>query len=430
MHRRRRTFFKAVSLIASTAAVTIAIGSKGVVADDSMCASTAVDDSWNTVFDRHDGWTGADCAGTVDLRDGRALWLFGDTWISSIRGGRRLPGATMVHNSIAIHPIDRAAPWKTPNPASVRFLWGPNNAQGKPTAWAVPVTENGDRPAAGGSREWLWANGGGLAVDRPGGSRRLFVFFFHVGTNPFGKGVWTFTTLGTTLGVVENATERADRWKLRLLEIPYSPQSKPAAGKPAEAKIMWGMAACLDPDSPHPESPDALIYGTRKSGFLNDALVLARAPAARIDQFQTWRFYAGNAVWSTEVEAAKPIADGLVSEFSVERMGVASRPTWILVQSEPLLGKHICVRTAQKPVGPWSARSTVATVSDVERSRFYFTYAAKGHSILSRPGELLITYLVNSQQFGDLVHDTSIYRPKFLRLPLSAISPPQTPHNR
>lgn len=429
MHRRRRTFFKAASLFASTAAVAIAIGDKCVPADEFIRTSTAVDDSWNAVFDRRDGWTGADCAGTVELRDGRVLWLFGDTWISSIRGGKRQPGATMVNNSIAVHPVDRAAPWKAPDPASVRFFWGAKNSKGQPTAWAVPATENNNQSVAGASREWFWANGGGLAVDRPGGSRRLFVFFFHVGTNPYGKGVWTFTTLGTTLGVVENATEPADRWKLRLLEIPYCPQSKPAAGKPAEAQIMWGMAACLNPDSANREAPDALIYGIRKSGFMNDALVLARAPAATIDQFQSWRFYAGNHRWSPEVVAAKPIADGLVSEFSIERMQVASRPTWILVQSEPLLGKHIFVRTAPQPMGPWSSRSTVAIVPDVERSRSYFTYAAKGHAILSRPGELLITYLVNSQQFGDLVHDTSIYRPKFLRLPLSAISPPQTPHN-
>ena len=54
---------------------------------------TSPDDSWNAVFDRRDGWTGADVAGTVALGDGRMLWLFGDTWIGSIRGGKRLSGS-------------------------------------------------------------------------------------------------------------------------------------------------------------------------------------------------------------------------------------------------------------------------------------------------------------------------------------------------
>jgi hypothetical protein len=34
---------------------------------------------------------------------------------------------------------------------------------------------------------------------------------------------------------------------------------------------------------------------------------------------------------------------------------------------------------------------------------------------------LLVTYLVNAQNLADVVRDTTIYRPKFLRVPLSAI---------
>ena len=50
-------------------------GDRRIDADDSAKASSKIDDSWNAVFDRRDGWTGADCAGTVSLRDGRMLWL-------------------------------------------------------------------------------------------------------------------------------------------------------------------------------------------------------------------------------------------------------------------------------------------------------------------------------------------------------------------
>jgi Domain of unknown function (DUF4185) len=352
------------------------------------------------------------------------LWLFGDTWISSIRGGRRLPGARMVNNSVAVHPLDRSALWKAPDPQSVRFDWGPDSAKGEPTAWAVPATKGGGAAAANESREWLWANGGGLTVEAAGGARRLFVFFFRLRPNPLGKGVWGFAVAGTTLGVVDNVVEPVDRWKLRLLNIPFGPLSQASSDKAAEARLTWGMAACLDPGTAKRESPEALIYGIRKSGFLNDALVVARAPAMAIDDFSKWRFFAGNNQWSHNVEAARPIANGLVSEFSVEQMNCSAGPKWILVQSEPLLGKRIFVRIAFKPEGPWSLRKTIAIVPDVDRSRSYFTYAAKGHARLSRPGELLVTYLVNSQNFGDLVKDTTIYHPKFLRFPLSAIATP------
>jgi hypothetical protein len=407
------------------AILILSCGRFGVANGDSQlgpAGPTAIDESWNAAFDRHDGWTGADCAGTVNLHDGRMLWLFGDTWISSIRGGKRLPGATMVNNSIAIHPIDPTAPWKAPDPASVRFAWGATNAAGQPTAWAVPDATNSPKRTASQLREWLWANGGGLVVEGPRGTRRLFAFFFRVRTNPQGKGVWAFTVAGTTLAIVDQVSESVDRWKIRLVDFPLSAPSQASGGKPSDAEMTWGMAVCLDPETAMTKSPQVLIYGIRRSGFLNDGLVLARAPAATIDQFQTWRFFTGNGSWSTEVRTARPIADGLVSEFSVDRMKIEGRPVWILVQSEPFLGKRIFIRTALKAEGPWSARKTVATVADVQRNNSYFTYAAKGHADISRPGELLITYLVNSQEFGDLVRDTRIYRPKFLRFPLSSIS--------
>jgi hypothetical protein len=190
---------------------------------------------------------------------------------------------------------------------------------------------------------------------------------------------------------------------------------------PADAEMMWGTSACFDPESEH-SSHSALIYGIRKTGSLNDALVLARAPTAAIDQIDKWQFYDGKKSWASGAIASAALADGLVSEFSVERLKINGRTIWTLVQSEPFLGKRIFLRTAPTPQGQWSQRRTVASVLDIDRNRSYFTYAAKGHAELSRAGELLITYLVNSNQFSDLITDTQIYRPTFLRLPASFLS--------
>jgi len=383
--------------------------------------STIPDDSWNSVFDRRDGWTGADCAGTVNLGDGRMLWLFGDTWISSIRGGKRQPGAAMVNNSIAVHSIDRIAGSRVPDPKSVHFYWGAKNADGRPTAWVAPAGEASGKQLSAESREWYWPTGGGIVIAGPAASRRLFLFFFRVRTNPRGKGVWTFTVVGTTLAVIDDAAEPVDRWHVRLFDIPHSLRPKTRIDTPADAEMTWGMSACFDPESEH-SSHSALIYGIRKTGSLNDALVLARAPIAAIDQFDRWQFYDGKKSWASSATASTPLVDGLVSEFSVERLKINGRTVWTLVQSEPFLGKRIFLRTAPMPQGPWSQRRTVASVPDIDRNRSYFTYAAKGHAELSRPGELLITYLVNSNQFSDLIEDTQIYRPKFLRLPASFLS--------
>mgnify|MGYP000612110995 CR=1 FL=1 len=50
-----------------------------------------------------------------------------------------------------------------------------------------------------------------------------------------------------------------------------------------------------------------------------------------------------------------------------------------------------------------------------------FTYAAKGHPHLSAPGELLISYIVNSHDFTELVSNSSIYRPQFISVNLDPI---------
>ena len=123
----------------------------------------------------------------------------------------------MVNNSIAVHSIDQAARWKVPDPQAVRFYWGAKNAEGRPTAWIVPSGETAGQQSTLESREWFWPTGGGLAVEGPAKSRRLFLFFFRVQRNPHGKGVWGFSVVGTALG--SRSTTRPSRrtdWKVRL----------------------------------------------------------------------------------------------------------------------------------------------------------------------------------------------------------------------
>ncbi|HET6326353.1 MAG TPA: hypothetical protein VFG04_16890 [Planctomycetaceae bacterium] len=388
-------------------------------AEDTRPISQVTPDSeWNAVFDRADGWTGADAAGSVDLGDGRTLWMFGDTWIGRIRDGKRLPGARMVNNSIAVHPTDRAQPWRPPDPRSVRFFWGPLDKEGQPTAWLIPPigpgqAENRDR------RDWFWATGGGVVVSQEkGADRRLIVFLFRTRRDPDGKGVWNFATVGTSLAVIDNVSDSPERWRPRIFDIPNAGTRKDRRdGQSLE--ILWGMSAMAQPGTSG-DAGRALVFGTRKSGPFEMGLLMARVPA-EIERFGDWRFVGESNNFTSVSTAARPLANGLVSEFSIEQMHNRGRQMWVLVQSEPFLGKRIFVRTAPQPEGPWSPRREIYSVPDVAKNRAYFTYAAKGHAALSRPGELLVTYLVNSQNFGDLMSDTTIYHPKFLRVPATVI---------
>jgi hypothetical protein len=383
--------------------------------DRSPVSAVMPDPDWNAVFDRSDGWTGADAAGSIDLGDGRTLWTFGDTWIGNIRAGKRVSGATMVNNSIAVHPTDKANPWRPPDPRAVEFFWGPSDKDGHPTAWVVPPAVPG-RPESDNNHDWFWATGGGVASS-PGDGRggQLVVFLFRTRRDPRGKGVWNFTTVGTSMAIVDNVSDPPQRWRPRVVDVPGTGRIEGAAGSGAPVELLWGMSACVPRDRSEP-ARHVLLCGTRRSGPVDTALVMARAPVGSVERFGEWIAVSEPDKAKSPSVQPRSIASGLVSEFSVEQMDHNGRPTWILIQSEPLLGKRIFARTAPGPEGPWSAPRTIFSVPEVAKNRAYFTYAAKGHASLSRPGELLVTYLVNSQNFGDLVHDTTIYHPKFLRI--------------
>jgi hypothetical protein len=403
--------------LVATALCLLLLPTPSNAADDQRTVTSVTPDpEWTAIFERTDGWTGADCAGSVDLGDGRTLWMFGDTWIGKIRDGKRQPGATMVNNSIAVHLTDKSAPWRAPDPRSVQFVWGPKGKDGRTTAWAVPPAIAGEAASA---NDWLWCNGGGVVgVGQGGKGRRLVVFFFRVRHNPLGKGVWAFTTVGTCLAIVDNMPDAPERWRPKFYDLPHASSGV----SNDDREILWGLSASGERNASDNEGR-LRIFGTLRKGRLEMSLVLARAASATIDRLDLDLF--DGTAWRRNCEnCAKPLAGGLVSEFSVEEMNNAGKPTWVLIQSEPFLGKHIFARTAAKPDGPWSPRRSIYTVPDVAASRAYFTYAAKGHAALSRPGELLVTYLVNSQNLADVVRDTTIYHPKFLRVPLSAILGP------
>ena len=69
-------------------------------------------------------WLGGDVAYSIDLSQGRVLWLFGDSFIANKPGKTRRQSA-FVHNSIAIET------GYDPAHASMKFYWPESN--GKPS---------------------------------------------------------------------------------------------------------------------------------------------------------------------------------------------------------------------------------------------------------------------------------------------------------
>jgi len=64
---------------------------------------------------------------------------------------------------------------------------------------------------------------------------------------------------------------------------------------------------------------------------------------------------------------------------------------------------------ARRPEGPWSGAKPVYAVPGLDLDRDYFTYAAKGHLHLSRQDELLVTYVINANNFWEMAALTLRY---------------------
>ncbi len=427
MHCVHGRFFDADPLGIERSRKTIAIAALAVslhclvvIADEKQSAVTVItrDAAWDAAFTRTSGWTGGDVAGSVDLGDGCTLWLFGDSWIGDVSGGRHAPGSRLVNNSVAlhVHPHDKPDAW--PEPGDLNFCWGRPDSQGRATAWIVPDRKTTSSDAANAQNDWYWPTGGGIVVPGPDSTRRLILFLYRVRKGDRPGTAMNFQVVGTTMAVVDNAADTVEKWRTRQKDVAVNGTDGEPRNDQSKDVIHWGMAACTRTGAKAGGKDSVYVFGVRSGEPLNSRLVVASVSADHIERFDAWKYYAGEERWSHEPAAAKAIADGMVSEFSVEPFEDHGRTSFLLVQSEPLFGARILARTAPRPEGPWSKPVAIHSVSEVEKQRSLFTYAAKGHVHLSRRGEVLVTYIVNSHKFSELLNDAALYRPRFVRVPL------------
>lgn len=352
-------------------------------------AGVAPDPAWEAAFTRTDGWTGADGAASVPLPGGRTLWLFGDTFIGPVIDGRHAQGTTMVNNTVAVQPVGRDAA------APIAFHWGPPNDKAAPTAWSVPGGE-------GFEKEWFWPAGGGVVADG-----RLLLFMCRLGRRDASETIWNFEPRGTTLLTIDNPQSDPASW--RPVQHHLAPL-KDAKGK----LVTWGASVLA-------EGGMLTILGIDTTSVLDKRLVVARVAPHDVERFSAWWFWDGDG-WSADPAAAKPVAGPLASELSVFRL--KSDGHWVMLYSELTLGPRILCRVARDLHGPWSKPVTLYECPEPATDKRLFVYAPKAHPELSRSGEVLVSYCVNSTDFWDVVANAAKYRPRFIRVPVGMVPTP------
>ncbi len=318
---------------------------------------------YDALFDRAEGWTGADAAYSVPLGADTTLWLYGDTWVDRYGGKPKL-----VNNSIAIQ-----------KGMSVEFSFG----KGRSSFFQPPD-----------GKGWLWPGAGVRTRD----ALHLFLHRVDRAGNP---GPWDFKMTGTLLAAVRNPSDPPDRWEIRYSPLPWFGLS--------EGGSRFFGAAVL------PTREFIYVYGqesTRKDALGGAGLLAARVAPDQVADFERWEFL-GEKGWGPKPDSPKKLCRGVATEFSVSALPSGK---YVLVTSQILLSPVIVARYADDPAGPWSKEVELYRCPEPGWDKSYFCYAAKAHPELAKGDELIVTYACNGGSLGDVVRERRIYRPRFVRV--------------
>lgn len=346
------------------------------------------------LFDPRPELGGGDGAYSVDLGDGRTLWLLNDVWVGPITGDKRGPGATIIHNAIGVVSHEAPEPGE-PEPS----LWVHHRADGeRPAAWLEPATTTEPE-------RWYWLADGMVLPD----TGQLAIFLWEIERTKADGGTWDFQRRGGAIALVDRPDQDPRTWQPRVTALPFSV---------GPGEVAWGADIVVDP-SPTEEA-QVLVFGTRTiADPPSRDLLVARIAAAEVEHTDAWTFWSGSE-WQPDVTKAAAVASGVTDELSLHVIDEeAGSQRWILIHSDPSLGPALLSRDARSPVGPFSSPRELGDLV-AEPAEGTFTYGAKGHDHLSVAGDLIVSYVVNHDDFGRMAADLSIYRPRFVEVPLSA----------
>lgn len=362
------------------------------------------DSEWTNMFLRKLGWFGGDgifaipLSGRDNEKNDSLLFLFSDTMVGEIQGDSLQPGFVMVNNSVSLLKD------KTADSSKMEFKIASQNGTYK--AIFSPKSNKPDKDT------YFWLGDGFV---NPDAGKDLFIFAYQI-TNTHDKSPFPFKETGNVLIRVPAGSP-----------FPYADQQQkplPFNDYKGEGEtISFGAGIFNNSASAGEAEPDgfAYVYGIKGK---SKQLVSARVKPGRIDSFSEWEFWNGRD-WSKDVKSVKALSDSVSNEMSVSRL---AKGKYALVYQLGSIFPQICMQLGPTPVGPFGPRIVLYKTTNDIQDPDLFTYNAKAHPALSAPGELLISYNVNSFKFFEIItKKPNLYRPRFVKVKFSQQSS-QTNH--
>ena len=346
---------------------------------------------------RHDsGWIGADgiyCTalngvenpGEMDASSVTMFW-FSDCIIGDIdTKADTLKGSwQMMNNSVAYFTGNDPAPDK------ISYHWRKDSA-GNPLSMFEPRTANAPE------KSYYWLGDGFMNHAK---DSTIYIFAYLIRNIP--GGIYPFEDIGVSMIALPKHSRP-----------PYNDQQQketPLFFTDAKGKTVFGICVLPNTKGAHAPKPDGFVYVYGVRG-MNKELVVARVQDTAFDNFNEWRFWDGLS-WNTDMHACAALTDNISNEMSVTFM-----PDGRVIAAYQLKTANTTVALAAgaTPWGPFQPAKKVWETPEAYDDLDFYTYNAKAHPNLSKPGELLISYNVNSFDFlDDIVKHPHHLRPRFI----------------
>jgi len=352
---------------------------------------------WAEMLRHNKGWIGADGIYSMATNGmeapGKAaatntFFWFSDCIIGNIVADTLQADWELLHNSVAYLQGDN------PEPDNIHFYYRKDNA-----GHSISMFEPHTPKSQPGNYYWLGDGVFDHAMDST-----IYLFAYLIKTVP--GGIYPFDDIGLSLIAIPKNSKP-----------PYTDQQqydtpfflKDSKGK---GKVVFGISVLpntVGAGAPHPDGY-IYVYGVRGP---KKELLVARVKDTEFTQFDQWRFWDG-ATWNEDINAAAALTDRISNEMSVSFMDDGRViATYELDTNSP----DVVIQVGASPEGPFQPYKKIWETPEIYDAIDFYTYNAKAHPHLSKPGELLISYNVNSFNFIENITKHPYHlRPRFITL--------------
>lgn len=350
---------------------------------------------WTRLFKRNSGWFGGDGIFTIPLNgvekttNTDQVILFSDTMIGEIVDNKPKEGFVMIHNSVAtIKGIE-------PKIENIEFHWDkkPDGSAESVFIPNTPATQAGD---------YYWLGDGFVNPDI---NYNTYIFGYRIrdvkSLNTFG-----FQHVGSTFIVIPKGSKPPYKDQ-RQIDVPFF-----IANTDVNDPTAFGSGILVNTNRAGATNPDGYVYVYGVRGKEKN-VVVARVLPKDFETFNAWTYWDGNN-WVNDINKVANITSRASNELSVTPIPDGRYAMFFQLDG---LSTTIGMRLGASPVGPFGPVINVFDCRSALEAKNQFPYNAKAHPSLSKPGELLVSFNVNSFDFhNDIKLYPHLYRPRFIRV--------------